>query len=328
MRLITAITLFSATVMATNHGEYGHGEQQKGYEYGQEQGWGEPAPPHPVDQATWTPSYEPPAQQYTPPPAPVETYPPAEHTSAPPAHEAPPPEHTPPPYVVDVQPPPEGKMVHTVTVGGDAGLVYSPPHIQAEIGDTVHFIFLKQNHSVTQSTFAKPCNKLDIGEDSGLQANPNNTVVPAPTWEYVVKEKEPTWWYCKQRTGTHCGKGMVFAINPTAEKTFDKFREVAIQINGTDAVTSTAPPAPEKTVEPKPTVTLTPDTPTDAPEPPKDAPVEPPKDIDVPYTAPGWNEQGNPSACNCACFCGVGSFPQGDGWGSYGGVGGSLMSPW
>lgn len=120
---------------------------------------------------------------------------------------------------------------------------------------------------------------------------------------------------------------MVFAINPTAEKTFDKFREVAIAINGT---APTAPPAPEKTPEALPTLTLTPDAPTAAPEvPEKDKEVPaPPKDIEAPYTAPGWNEMGDPKACNCACFCGVGSFPQGDGWGAYGGVGGALSSPW
>lgn len=131
-------------------------------------------------------------------------------------------------------------------------------------------------------------------------------------------------WYCKQRTGTHCGKGMVFAINPTAEKSFNSFKELAIKINGTVAITTTAAPEPTVT-DVATTVTLISD-----PEVTSPPEVQPPPPVtdDKPYTAPGWNENGNPNACNCACFCGVGTFPKGDGWNHYGGVGGSLTAPW
>jgi len=48
----------------------------------------------------------------------------------------------------------------------------------------------------------------------------------APTqfmqWSITIDNSSaPLWFYCKQ--GKHCQNGMVFAINPTAEKTFDKF---------------------------------------------------------------------------------------------------------
>lgn len=137
----------------------------------------------------------------------------------------------------------DGGMIHTVIVGGDAGLVYTPPEIVAEIGDVVHFVFMKNNHTVTQSTFDKPCNKKSAdAPDSGFMANVNNTMVPAPTFVYTVVSNDPTWWYCKQKTGTHCGKGMVFAINPTTEKTLKIFHDLAIQLNGT-VTTTTAPAA-------------------------------------------------------------------------------------
>ncbi|RPA94906.1 hypothetical protein L873DRAFT_1391420 [Choiromyces venosus 120613-1] len=129
---------------------------------------------------------------------------------------------------------------HIVTVGGTAGLVYTPPQISAAVGDLVHFIFMSNNHSVTQSTFAAPCNRPATGMDSDLRPNPNNTIVPAPFWAYTVTTTEPTWWYCKQRTGNHCGKGMVFAINPTAEKSFRMFLDTAIRINGTVSVPAAA----------------------------------------------------------------------------------------
>src|SRR5205807_1870892 len=124
-------------------------------------------------------------------------------------------------------------MTHTVIVGGDAGLLYTPEYVMAAVGDVVLFQFMKQNHSATQSTFAKPCVKMAGGLDSGLTPNPNNTTVPAPTFMVTVNTTSPTWWYCKQRTGTHCGKGMTFAINPSADKTFQQFKSMAIAQNGT-----------------------------------------------------------------------------------------------
>ncbi|KAF8543852.1 hypothetical protein BDD12DRAFT_874076 [Trichophaea hybrida] len=124
-------------------------------------------------------------------------------------------------------------VTHTVSVGGDAGLIYTPLHISAAVGDTVHFVFYSQNHTVTQSTFNKPCIKNAItGVDSGYKPNINNAVVPPPFWDYVVDTTDPTWWYCAHET--HCGKGMVFAINPTVEKTYKAFKEAAVAQNGTD----------------------------------------------------------------------------------------------
>lgn len=85
--------------------------------------------------------------------------------------------------------------IHKVIVGGDAGLVYTPEFIYAAVGDVVEFHFLKQNHSITQSTFAKPCVRKPDGIDSGLLPNPNNTVTPAPIFQYTVDTTEATCKY-------------------------------------------------------------------------------------------------------------------------------------
>ena len=69
---------------------------------------------------------------------------------------------------------------HTVTVGGPKGLIYEPSSISASVGDMVIFTFLSQNHTVSQSSFATPCELLAGGMDSGFQPNPNNTVNPPP----------------------------------------------------------------------------------------------------------------------------------------------------
>ncbi|KAK6524326.1 hypothetical protein TWF694_005977 [Orbilia ellipsospora] len=202
-------------------------------------------------------------------------------------------------------------MVHTVIVGGDAGLVYTPESIYAVVGDIVEFHFMKQNHSVTQSTFNTPCIRKPDGIDSGLMPNPNNTIVPPPVFKYTVDTTDPTWWYCKQRTGTHCGKGMTFAINPTMEKSYDKFKSMAIAQNGT-AVASTEAPA---AVVVSSTATLIAGTETQAA----------PSAVATTVSGTGSNEGGS---CQCQCFCGVGAYPSGYGINNFGGMPGVLPAPW
>lgn len=85
---------------------------------------------------------------------------------------------------------------HTVTVGGSAGLVYSPDTVDAVIGDVVLFTFLSENHTATQSAFATPCERLEGGMDSGFQPNPNNTVNPPPQFAMQVMVDTPL---CKFR---------------------------------------------------------------------------------------------------------------------------------
>ncbi|KAK4457500.1 Plastocyanin, chloroplastic [Cladorrhinum samala] len=119
---------------------------------------------------------------------------------------------------------------HTVTVGGPKGLSFEPQQLKAAVGDSVVFTFLSQNHTVTQSAFDTPCDPLAGGMDSGFQANANNTVNPPPQVAMQVMVDTPLWFYCRQ--GNHCGKGMVFSINPSAAKTHAMFQSLAIQQKG------------------------------------------------------------------------------------------------
>lgn len=77
-------------------------------------------------------------------------------------------------------------------MGGDAGKVFTPNTLKAAIGDMIHFQFLSINHTVTQSTFAKPCVRMEGGVDSGFKPNPDNSMSPPPTWMFQVKDKKPT----------------------------------------------------------------------------------------------------------------------------------------
>lgn len=130
----------------------------------------------------------------------------------------------------------EGAM-HTVIVGADNGLVYSPDHIAAAPRDIVRFVFQSKNHTVTQSSFGDPCRKLEftsstgeVGFDSGfMPGNEDGSVF----YDVEVQDTKPIWVYCRQ-TG-HCGQGMVFAINSneSSDRNFAAFQLLAKTINGT-----------------------------------------------------------------------------------------------
>lgn len=61
-------------------------------------------------------------------------------------------------------------VVHEVTVGGNAGLVFTPNQVTGAVeGDVIHFTFQAKNHTATQSSFDTPCEMLPKGGfDSGL----------------------------------------------------------------------------------------------------------------------------------------------------------------
>jgi plastocyanin len=131
---------------------------------------------------------------------------------------------------------PEG-VTHTVTVGNNGALTYDPPSIQANVRDTVKFVFTTKNHTITQSSFSEPCRKLsltsqtgEVGFDSGFI--PGNADGSA-SFSIKVNDTKPIWAYCRQ-TG-HCGQGMVFAINAdeSSDRNYAAFQALAKTINGT-----------------------------------------------------------------------------------------------
>ncbi|KAK6984140.1 Cupredoxin [Favolaschia claudopus] len=120
----------------------------------------------------------------------------------------------------------------TVQVGAQGNLAYDPPFIQAAQGDLIRFIFNPKNHSVTQSSFDSPCHPLIGGASSGFHFA-SNTSGLLDTWQFAVPSAaNPFWFFCAQtQPVSHCGKGMVFAINPPAEPdphSFDAFQRLAM----------------------------------------------------------------------------------------------------
>jgi len=139
--------------------------------------------------------------------------------------------------------------VHRVVVGGPGTLKFDPPFVTAQPRDTVVFEFHQKNHTVTQSSFADPCRKLASGGfDSDFVPIADSVTSDFTTWSLVVNDTAPIWAYCRQKTPlSHCGSGMVFAINPvqTSERNFTAFQGVAQALNGTAAAQSA--PAPTST---------------------------------------------------------------------------------
>jgi len=138
------------------------------------------------------------------------------------------------------------QQTFTVVVGNNGTLTFEPSSVTAQVGDTVSFSFRAKNHTVTQSTFATPCNQLIPGVDSGFMPVAATVTDNFPTWNFTVDNATaPHWFYCKQ-TG-HCSKGMVFALNPTADKTFDAFKAKAIASASNTTATSGTATSPSAT---------------------------------------------------------------------------------
>jgi len=143
-----------------------------------------------------------------------------------------------------------------VTVGMDGKLSFNPEAIFAQVGDQVVYHFYPKNHTVTQSSFASPCGPKDGGIDSGFQPVMANQTDSLPTFTVTVNDTNPIWIYCKQAANTansHCGHGMVHAINCGADgapNSFTNFKNAALAIGA-----SLSAAAPSSTASPSTTYT-------------------------------------------------------------------------
>ncbi|KAH7104034.1 hypothetical protein BKA62DRAFT_695390 [Auriculariales sp. MPI-PUGE-AT-0066] len=130
---------------------------------------------------------------------------------------------------------------------GDGGPNFNPSSISTRVGDIVEFVFVAGNHTATQTAFSAPCSSFSNvtssgpGFDSGFYPAQDGAAT-FQTWRIQVFNKDPIWVAC--RRPEHCSQGMVFAINPTMDKTFDAFQTAAKGPGnaGNGVVSSVAPP--------------------------------------------------------------------------------------
>jgi hypothetical protein len=166
----------------------------------------------------------------------------------------------------------------------------------------VVFTFMSQNHTATQSAFTKPCEAIAGGMGSGFMPNPNNTVNPPPQMAMQVKVSTPLWFFCEQKN--HCGKGMTFSINPTANKTQEMFKEMAIAQNGTGktaAIVATAPPMASTTMASAMASSTT--------EMAMPATTSSSSSSGSGMISQGSGSMNSAGECSCSCFCGVSNYP-------------------
>jgi len=150
--------------------------------------------------------------------------------------------------------------VHVIKVGSN-GLVFDPQFVQASPRDILRFEFHAKNHTVTQSSFANPCKKLDVSAETGAPGLDSGFMPVAadattfPTWDVVVNTTAPLWFYCKQRVGNHCGSGMVFAANSdeSGPRNFAAYKALATAINGTSAGSGAQPTGAPAAASPRAT---------------------------------------------------------------------------
>ncbi|KAI0695912.1 hypothetical protein BC835DRAFT_1406086 [Cytidiella melzeri] len=116
---------------------------------------------------------------------------------------APPATYTPPAYTGSQN----STNNHTVIVAPMQGVLrFVPPIVSAQPGDTIHYVWMANNHTVTKSSQLLPCNKTDDAPfASGTQNKPF-------TFDEVVNDTTPVFFYCG--TPGHCEKGMWGTINP------------------------------------------------------------------------------------------------------------------
>ncbi|KAI0082864.1 hypothetical protein K474DRAFT_1671019 [Panus rudis PR-1116 ss-1] len=106
---------------------------------------------------------------------------------------------------------------------------FTPPMVNATKGSTVTFTFTGSpgNHSITQSSFATPCQQMEGGFSSGFILIPAGATDNFPSWNLTIEDDSaPIWFFCAQLIPSpHCFAGMVGAINaPTSgNRSFDAF---------------------------------------------------------------------------------------------------------
>jgi len=132
------------------------------------------------------------------------------------------------------------QAVHQVNVS-DNGLFFNPQTVTAVEGDIVTFNFIGRNHSVTQSSQDAPCARLQDGFNSGLLGIGNNTNALPGVWNLTIADaSQPIWYFCEAVIPfSHCTSGMVGAINPPSNDTFNAFQSSAKAVTETITPTDT-----------------------------------------------------------------------------------------
>ncbi|KAK4943393.1 hypothetical protein LTR10_017067 [Elasticomyces elasticus] len=144
-------------------------------------------------------------------------------------------------------------VVQVVSVSDSNGsLSYFPNNIEAPVGSMVQFQFHVKNHTVSESSFAAPCEKIASNLTSVTHPGLHSGFVPVsangtftPVYNVLINDTKPIWVYCGQTN--HCQKGMAMVINQNSSSpnTIEKYISNAMALAltptaATQATTATA----------------------------------------------------------------------------------------
>ncbi|KAF7299999.1 hypothetical protein MKEN_01322200 [Mycena kentingensis (nom. inval.)] len=115
--------------------------------------------------------------------------------------------------------------VHNIAVGrANGNPIFEPAMLNATRGtSSSSSSSAPGNHTVTQSSFAKPCEPAPGGFDSGWVQLGSGAKRPSPTFNITITNSiEPIFFYCKQLSNPsgkpHCELAMVGGINVGPEE--------------------------------------------------------------------------------------------------------------
>ncbi|CUA78496.1 hypothetical protein RSOLAG22IIIB_13187 [Rhizoctonia solani] len=77
---------------------------------------------------------------------------------------------------------------YKVTVGANGKLRYNPQYVHAKVGDYIKFEFHPKNHTVTESSFNKPCYAIDQGFSTGFVPVASEDSWDLPTRKFKVMD--------------------------------------------------------------------------------------------------------------------------------------------
>ncbi|PMD49539.1 uncharacterized protein K444DRAFT_648821 [Hyaloscypha bicolor E] len=120
-----------------------------------------------------------------------------------------------------------------ITVGSptvNKSLVFVPADVKANPGDILQFQFSQINHTVTQSTFAEPCQPIQASDPTAAGIHSGFVPVTAgastvTTFDVPVNDTKSIFIYCAQ--GPHCQLGMVMAVNANGNETLAAYKSAA-----------------------------------------------------------------------------------------------------
>ncbi|OAL47928.1 hypothetical protein IQ07DRAFT_656319 [Pyrenochaeta sp. DS3sAY3a] len=120
---------------------------------------------------------------------------------------------------------------HTIQVGL-ADHKFRPEVTEAGVGDTIEFRFYPTNHSVVRAEYSFPCipyESIGSGREgffSGFHAM-DKVLDDPPKFSIVINDTNPLFFYCSA-PGSCTTYGMVGAINPTRDQTFETQKQLAL----------------------------------------------------------------------------------------------------